>query len=226
MWGQDPSREAVHLEKAMTQEHGNWFGDNPFNQASPGILVQFAIMGLVTSAQILVQERKSRTLLRQKTTALKPWEILVGHWLAMFVVVFLQTALLIVFGQLVLNVSYLSDLPSVLMVAISLGLWVSSMGLLIGLLARGDDQVILYSMIAMFVFSALGGAWFPLESAGSIAITLGKILPSAWAMRGFQNILIHGLGISSAWQPSAILIVYTLGFFLLAVWRFSCEQEY
>jgi ABC-2 type transport system permease protein len=220
MWGEDPSREAFHLEQAMTQELENWFGDNPYNQASPGILVQFAVMGLVTTAQILVRERKNRTLQRQKTTALKQWEILVGHWLAMFVVVFLQTVLLIVFGQLVLDVGYLSDLASVLLVAVTLGLWVSSMGLLIGLLAKQDDQVILYSMIAMFVFSALGGAWFPVEKAGRLFATIGEVLPSAWAMKGFQNILDHGLGISSTWQPAGILSAYALGFVLLSVLYF------
>jgi ABC-2 type transport system permease protein len=220
MWGADPSRGAVRLEGALTQEPESWFGDNPYNQASPGILVQFAIMGLVTSAQILVRERKSRTLQRQMTTALKPWEILVGHWLAMFVVVFLQTVLLIVFGQLLLEVGYLRDMASVLLVAVALGLWVASMGLLIGLLARQDDQVILYSMIAMFTFSALGGAWFPVETAGKVFATLGKILPSAWAMQGFQNVLLHGSGFSSSWGPAGILLAYALGFILLSAWYF------
>ncbi|MGW8225821.1 MAG: ABC transporter permease [Anaerolineales bacterium] len=219
-WGEDPSGKAVHLDEAMTQEPENWYGDNPYNQASPGILVQFTIMGLLTSAQILVRERKSRTLQRQKTTGLKPWEILVGHWLAMFVVVFLQTALLVVFGQLVLDVSYLRDLASVLLVAVTLGLWVSSMGLLIGLLAKQDDQVILYSMIAMFVFSGLGGTWFPVEKAGRLFVTIGEVLPSTWAMKGFQNILDHGSSISSTWQPAGILLAYALGFVLLSVLYF------
>ncbi len=43
-----------------------------------------AIFGLVTSAQILVQERKARTLPRLMTPAMRPWEIVAGHLLAMF----------------------------------------------------------------------------------------------------------------------------------------------
>jgi len=45
-------------------------------------------------------------------------------------------------------------------------------------------------------------------------------MPSAWAMNGYQNILIRGLGFESAWMPTLILLAYALGFFLLAVWRF------
>jgi len=223
-WQQNSSQSLVRVELAVAQESESWFGDNPYNQASPGILVQFAIMGLVTSAQILVRERKSRTLQRLMTTALKSWEIVVGHMLGMFVIVFLQTVILEIFGQLILDVSYLREPVSVLLVSVALGLWVSSMGLLIGLLAKGDDQVILYSMIAMFVFSALGGAWFPLETTGRIFATIGKTLPSAWAMTGLQNVLIRGLGLSSAWQPAGVLLAYALGFFLIAVWRFRTME--
>jgi hypothetical protein len=47
-----------------------------------------------------------------------------------------------------------------------LALWTASLGLLIGALARKEDQVILFCLIIMMVFSALGGAWCPLEVAG------------------------------------------------------------
>jgi ABC-2 type transport system permease protein len=211
----------VRVEQAVAAEaESDWTGGNPYNQASPGILVQFAIFGLITSAQILVQERKTRTLQRLMTTAMKPWEIVAGHLLAMFALTFLQTAMLVVFGQLALQVNYLREPLGILLVSVALGLWVASMGLLIGVIANAEDQVILYSMIAMFLFSALGGTWFPLESAGGAFAAIGKALPSAWAMNGYQNILIRGLGLDSVWLAVGMLSVYAFGFFLLAVWRF------
>jgi ABC-type multidrug transport system permease subunit len=223
-WGENESQSRVRVELAMPKKSESGFGDNPYNQASPGMLVQFAIMGLVTSAQILVRERKSRTLQRLMTTTLKSWEIVAGYMLGIFAIVCLQTAILEIFGQLVLGVGYLLEPVSILLVSGALGLWVSSMGLLIGLLAKGDDQVILYSMIAMFVFSALGGAWFPLEMSPGIFAMIGKMLPSAWAMTGLQNVLVRGLGLASAWQPVGVLLAYALGFFFIAVWRFRTME--
>jgi len=220
-WEENSKLGLVRVEQAVAEvAESDWTGGNPYNQASPGILVQFAIFGLITSAQILVQERKTRTLQRLMTTAMKPWEIVAGHLLAMFSLTFLQTAMLVLFGQLVLGVNYLREPIGTLLVSITLGLWVASMGLLIGVIAKADDQVILYSMIAMFLFSALGGTWFPLEAAGGTFGAIGRTLPSAWAMNGYQNILIRGLGLKSAWMPAMILFVYALGFFSLAVWRF------
>ena len=221
-WDENSKLSLVRVEQAVAEEteSEDWTGGNPYNQASPGILVQFAIFGLVTSAQILVQERKTRTLQRLMTTAMKPWEIVAGHMLAMFALTFLQTAMLVVFGQLALHVNYLHEPLGTLLVSVALGLWVASMGLLIGVIAKADDQVILYSMIAMFLFSALGGTWFPLEAAGGAFASIGKAMPSAWAMTGYQNILIRGLGLESAWMPTFILLAYALGFFVLAVWRF------
>ena len=221
-WDRNAKISLVRVEQAAAANTGSsdWTGGNPYNQASPGILVQFAIFGLMTSAQILLQERKTRTLQRLITTAMKPWEIVVGHLLAMFGLTFLQTMLLVVFGQLALNVNYMREPLGTLLVCIALGLWVASMGLLIGVIAKGDEQVILFSMIAMFLFSALGGTWFPLESAGGTFAAIGRALPSAWAMNGLQNILIRGLGLASAWLPAGILLAYAFGFLLLAVWRF------
>ena len=219
-WDEHESRTLVRSEKAVAQEVESWFGDNPYNQASPGILVQFAIMSLITAAQILVQERKNRTLQRLMSTSMRTWEIVAGHTLAMFVLIFLQIVLLVLFGQWVLDVNYFHAPLATLLVSLALALWVAGMGLLIGVVAKSEDQVILYSMIAMFFFAALGGTWFPLDvSAGGFA-AVGKIMPSFAAMNGLQNILIRGLGLASVWQPVGMLLAYALGFFLLGIWRF------
>ena len=220
-WDVNARLPLVKTELAIARD---WTGGNPYNQASPGILVQFAIFGLVTSAQILVQERKSRTLQRLITTSMRPWQIVAGHMLAMFTVVFLQMLMLVLFGQWVLKVDYLREPLAIFLVAVMLGFWVSSIGLLIGVLAKGEEQVILYSMVAMFLFSALGGTWFPLESSSGAFAAVGKLMPSAWAMNGFQNILIRGLGLASVWTAVGVLCAYAIGFFLIAVWRFRRMQ--
>jgi len=219
-WNETSKISLVKVEQAVAEESSDWTGGNPYNQSSPGILVQFAIFGLVTSAQILVQEKKSRTLQRLITTNMKPWEVVAGHMLAMFTITFLQTVMLIVFGQWVLKVDYLREPLGVLLVSMTLGLWVASMGLLIGVIAKEEQQVILYAMIAMFLFSALGGTWFPLEATGGAFAAIGKAMPSAWAMNGYQNILIRGLGLESVWTAVGMLSAYAVGFFLLAVWGF------
>ncbi|MBS3751712.1 MAG: hypothetical protein KGY39_09440 [Anaerolineales bacterium] len=45
--------------------------------------------------------------------------------------------------------------------------------------------------------------------------------PTAWAMDGFQNLIVRGLSFQSILMPVGILSLYTLIFFGLAVWRFD-----
>lgn len=194
-----------------------------FAQSSPGMLVMFALFSLTNTALVLVLERKTRTLQRMLTTSMSRAEIILGHLLAMFTLVFVQGLILIVFGQLAFGVDYLREPLAVLLVLAALALCVASLGLLLSALAKGEEQVTLFALIAMFVFSALGGAWFPLEGVGSTFAALGHLTPAAWAMTGFQNIIVRGLGLGSILLPVGLLLAYAGGFFGLAVWRFRFE---
>ena len=224
-WDETDTASLVKVEMAVAEPEASWYGDNPYNQASPGILVQFAIFGLMTSGQILLQERKSRTLQRMLTTSMRTWQIVAGHTLAIFTMVFIQEALLVVFGQLALGVNYAREPLGTLMVSIGLGLWIAATGLLIGILAKNDSQVVLFSLIGMFIFSALGGAWFPLEASSGAFAAIGRLLPSAWAMNGYQSILIRGLGFGAIVTPTLALLAYALGFFALAILIFRKSSE-
>ncbi|HEY3342824.1 MAG TPA: ABC transporter permease, partial [Anaerolineae bacterium] len=185
-----------------------------FAQSSPGMLVQFSIFGLVSSAMIVTVERKARTLQRMLTTATNRTQIIAGHMAAMLVVVVLQAALLLTVGQFALGIDCLRQPLAVALVTLGLALWVACLGLFIGVVARNEEQVILYSLLAMFFFTALGGAWFSLETTGTAFSAIGHLLPSAWAMTGYQNIIVRGLGPSSVLLPCAILLGYAVVFFL------------
>jgi ABC-2 type transporter len=185
--------------------------------------VQFAIFGLVSSAQILVQECKTRALQRLLTTNMKPWEIVPGHPAAMMVVVYLRTALLIAFGQWVLNVNYLREPAGHAAGGRGAGRLGSEHGLLIGAVAKDEHAVILFWLIAMFPFSGLGGAWLPLESSGRTFATIGHLITAAWAMDGCQTILVRGLSLPSVWLPAAVLLAYAAVYFSLAEWCLKFE---
>lgn len=194
-----------------------------YAQASPGVMIQFAIFGLLTSASLLVMERKTRTLSRLLTTPATRGEVLLGHGLTIFLVTFLQELLLVLLGQVVFGLSYFSAPGGTLLLMVSLALWTTSLGLLIGALVRAEEQVILWGLAAMFFFSALGGAWFPLEIAGPGFAAIGRWIPTAWAVEGFQNIIVRGMGDASALLPSAILLAVAALFFAIAVWRFRFD---
>jgi ABC-2 type transport system permease protein len=196
---------------------------NPYIQFSPGMMVQFALFGLTQASMVLVIERRSGAMARMLTTPMRKSELIAGHLLSTFLVVFAQLFILVLFGQLVLHVNYFRFPGATLLIIVATSLWVASLGLLISALVKREDQVILFSMIAMMVFSALGGAWFSLEMVGGAFATVGKLMPSSWAMTGFQNIVMRGQGLESAGTPVLILLAYSVAFFGVAIWRFKFE---
>ncbi len=220
-WQKPPIGVTVETMNAPKEEKNPALGG--FAQSSPGMLVQFTIFGLTTTATILVIERKSRTLQRMLTTSMRRWEIIAGHLLAMFTVVLLQQTLLIVFAQAFLNVNYLAQPLATLLVMVSFGAWIAALGLFISTIAKTDEQAVMWSLLAMFVLTALAGAWFPLDITGQAFNTIGHLTPGAWAMDGFQNIVMRGLGLASVLVPAIVLLGFAGLFFGLAVWRFKFE---
>jgi ABC-2 type transport system permease protein len=237
----DPAARQAYVDQAVALASGSWKtppltivvekasatpqkeSASAYSQASPGLLVQFTIWSLIMSAGTVVLERKSGAMRRLLTTPTRPWQIIAGHALAMFLLTLLQELILLSFGQFVLGVDYLRQPVAILLVALAVALWVVSLGMLIGAISRNDNQSMVWSLLAMFVFTGLGGAWFPLEGTGKAFRTIGGLMPSQWAMRGFQNIIVRGLGIESIWLPVGILLAFASAFFALAVWRFRFE---
>jgi ABC-2 type transport system permease protein len=225
-WQNPPVRLAVAQASAVKVEAPAQ-GANPmsnFAHSSPGMMLQFAIAGLLTCAQVIVAERKSRCLQRLLTTAVSRAEILLGHYLSIFAMVFTQFVVLIVFGQLILKLDYLRQPLATLLVAVSAALCIGALGLLIGVFAKSDEQAIIFSLVPMFVFAGLGGAWVPLEFTGAAFQAIGHVTPVAWAMDGFKGILLRGLTLQGVLLPSAALAGYALLFFALATWRFRPDQ--
>ncbi|MGE5463083.1 MAG: ABC transporter permease [Syntrophothermus sp.] len=196
-------------------------GNGALAHTAPGMMLQFAIAGLLTAAQVIVTERKSRTLQRLLTTSARRMHILVGHYLAILFMIASQFFILIIFAQYALKVDYLRVPSGTALVAFTAALCIAALGLLIGILAKTEEQAITFSLIPMFVFAGLGGAWVPLEVTGPTFQAIGHVTPLAWAMDGFGNLLSRGLGVESVLLPAAALLGYAILFFGVAVWRFG-----
>jgi ABC-2 type transport system permease protein len=216
-WEEPPI--AIHETTSQALQNSK-SSNGSMTHTAPGMMLQFAIAGLLTAAQIIVAERKSLTLQRLLTTSTRRFHIVVGHYLAILSMIFAQFLILITFAQLVLKVDYLRVPAGSLLVALCAALCIAALGLLIGILAKSEEQAVIFSLIPMFVFAGLGGAWVPLEVTGPAFQAVGHLSPVAWGMDGFENIIARGLGFESVLIPAAALLGYATFFFLLAVWRF------
>jgi len=223
-WQKPPVTLAVRSSAPPAAE-GEAQLSNSYAQSSPGMMAQFAIAGLIGAAEVIVRERKTRALQRLLTTSISRASILAGHYLAMFIMIFAQFTLLIAFGQLFLGLNYAQDWLATLMMAFSMAAAAAGMGLLIGVMAKTEEQVIMFTLIPMFILSGLGGAWVPLEVMPETVQKVAHVSPVAWMMEGFQNILVRGLDWRAALLPAGALMAFALGFTLLSILRFRTVSE-
>lgn len=219
----DPPLKVKATQSGAVEEEGQGYPENAFGHSSPSMMVQFAIAGIIGAGEIMVLERKSRALQRLLTTAISRFEIILGHFLAMFAIILGQLLLLAAFGQIFLRLDYLRAPLASLIVVVSIALWTAGLGLLVGALAKKEEHVIIISLILMFVLSGLGGAWMPLEFTPAGFQAVGHTLPTAWSIDGLENIVARGLGLSSVLLPAAIMVGYAIVFFALGAWRFRFE---
>ena len=195
--------------------------ESSYDQAAPGMLVQFTINSVIGTAVVIVMERRSKTLERLLTNSLRITQVLAGHALYIFAMAVLQQTMLVLGGQLLFGVNYLQSPFGIWLIIITFSLWITGLGMLIGVTAKNNEQVILFSLLAMFLFTALAGAWFPLEGTSPAFYRIGHLTPGAWVMDGLQNIIVRGLGFNSVLKPAGILTLFAFGFLgaaLLAFW--------
>ena len=207
-------------------EAGAAAGQTPsgFVLSSPGMMVNFILFSLMTAGIALIVERQNGTLQRLMTTRLRRWELIGGKASGMFLLTFVQQALLIGVAQLFFGVDYLRDPAALLVMMVSLSLVASTLGLLLASVLKSEQALIATTVLTSMAVAALSGAWFPLEIAGQGFQTVGHLLPTAWILDGLRGIVVRGFSVSDVLPAFAVSVAWAAGFFVLAIWRFRLSD--
>jgi len=73
------------------------------------------------------------------------------------------------------------------------------------------------------VMGLLGGCMFPLELFPPAVANAAKILPTTWAMLGMIELTVYNAGLIQILPYAAVLIGFSMVFFVVGVWRFRYE---
>jgi ABC-2 type transport system permease protein len=71
----------------------------------------------------------------------------------------------------------------------------------------------------------LGGAWVPTFVFPAWLQQLTVVVPTRWAVDGFDGMTWRGLGLSAAVAPTLVLLGFAALFGALAVFRFRWEER-
>jgi len=216
---QSSGREA--LESPFTFEIADVVGNDTDKSAvaffSAGIGVMFLLFAVSGRSGILIDEKESGVLRRILASRLGLGQLLLGHWLFLAVLGFVQVTVMFVWGWAAFGLDlWTTDHWSgfVVMTAVSAAA-AAAFGLFLASLCRTRIQLAGVSAVVILVMSALGGSMFPRYLMPEGLKKLGLLTFNAWALDGYQKVFWYETGLADL-KPQVLVLLMVTVVFLLA----------
>jgi ABC-2 type transport system permease protein len=210
-------------QEAVTARTGVSY--NGYAHSFGGMSVQFILfMGIDVGIGLLLQ--RQRGLWKRLRAAPLSRGLLLGSR-ALSAAITSMLILFVVFGftRVVFSVRIEGSIAGFLGVCVAFSLMTAAFGLLIAALGKTPDATRGLSAFVTIIMVMLGGAWVPTFIFPRWLQKLTILIPTRWAMDGFDDTTWRGLGFSSAIAPIAVLLASAAIFGGLAIARFRWENE-
>jgi len=194
-----------------------------------GITVLFVFLAAQTAAGSIYEEKKVGSFRRLMAAPISRPGMLAGKLLPAFLTALVQIVVIFAFGSLGLRLLGATPVPlenaplGIALVSIMTALCASALGILIAAIARTESQIGGMSTLVLWGMGLLGGCIAPAFLLDRYLGPLPKIVPHYWANRAFDDLLIRGLGIQDVALELAVLLGFSILFFVIGVWRFDFE---
>lgn len=192
-------------------------------QNVPGYTIYGVFFIIGTISVSLFREKNEGTFRRLQAAPISRAALLIGKLLPYYLVNLIQIAIMFTVGVVVFHIS-LGAYPIVLVpISLATAAAATGLGLLIASLGKTQEQVGSLSTVLSIVMSALGGMMVPSYVMPAFMQKLSVLIPHYWALLGFQDVIVRGLGMSAVLPAVGVLLGYALVFWVVAVWRFRFE---
>jgi ABC-2 type transport system permease protein len=182
--------------------------------------VFFIVQVLATS---ILSEKQTGTFRRLLAAPLSKTALLLGKLVPYYIVNLLQVTLMFAVGALVFHMSLGHSFLALVLVTFATAAAATGLGLLVASFGKTPEQISGFSTLLALTLAAIGGMMVPTFVMPEFMQTISKISPHAWALSGYQDVIVRGLGVSAVWNEVGVLVMFALVFFSIAVWRFRFD---
>jgi ABC-2 type transport system permease protein len=212
---------AIRLEKTLPEQYTPAATPNTYQQTIPGYTVMFVFFIITSMSGSIRQERLQGTFRRQLGAPVSRAELLGGKLLASMIIGLVQVFILFGVGALVFKLDLGSDPLAFFVLTLALVAAATSLGLLAATTSlRGGGLA-----APLIITALLGGCMFPLDLMPSFLRTVSYFVPHSWALTGYQNLLVRGLGLQEVFPQILVLLLFAALFFWIALRRFDFEKD-
>lgn len=200
-------------------------GANGAEQAVPGMAAMFATFTGSFAGFTFFREHGWKTWDRLRASQATTSDVMVGKIVPTLLVALIQMTALFVLGIVLFDLEMAGSILGLAMVGTAFALSMLSFGMAITALSRTSLQLNTFVNLFGIVFAGVGGALVPLAVLPEWVQSVGRFVPTYWAMDGFLGVILDGDSAFGVLAPTAILVLFTGLFTVIAAVRFRFEES-
>jgi ABC-2 type transport system permease protein len=178
---------------------------NAFAFFIPGMAVFFLMFSMFEGSRSILQEETHGTLPRLMSTPTSFSQIILGKMGGSFLTGLFQFIVLMLASWAIFGINWGSSIPGLILLVVLTVFAASSLGSLLTVFARDENQAGVIGGAVALVFGALGGSFFPAQNFTGIINTISKLTLNRWAMDGFITLTVNGGGFNDILLPAGVL---------------------
>ena len=133
----------------------------------------------------------------------------------------LQFVVFVIASSLLFSLSWGSSPAGLALMVLAVVLAFTSLGAFIAAFARDANQANIIGSVVTLAFAALGGNFVPAQNFPPFLEQLSKISINRWALDGFSDLTLFGLGLNDVLLEVGVLLGLSLVLIGLALWQFQ-----
>jgi ABC-2 type transport system permease protein len=194
-----------------------------------GMTVLFVFLGAQNTAMSIFTEKRVGSFRRLMAAPIGNFTLLTGKMMPAFILGLVQIAVILFTGAYLVSFFGLTplDLSSdpfgLLLVAVSMALCSTCLGIFIAGFVKTESQAGGISSLALFLAAILAGSFIPLFLFPEALVNMARVVPHYWANQALYGLIFRGLTLVDVWPNIIALLVFSLIFFGVGVWRFRYE---
>jgi ABC-2 type transport system permease protein len=192
-------------------------------QNVPGYTIFGVFFIMQPLALSIYEEKTAGTFRRLQAAPLSRTALLLGKLIPFFIINLIQIMLMFVVGVLVFHISLGNDPLALIIIAVATAAAANGLGLMVTALAKTREQMGGISSLLSVTLAAVGGMMVPTFVMPEMLQVISKVTPHAWALQGFQDVIVRGMGVMEVLPEAGVLLVFASVFFAVAMWRFRFD---
>jgi ABC-2 type transport system permease protein len=203
---------------------GGALAENAYSHAFCGMMLQYLLFWGMDSGLLFLRERRQGIWRRLQAAPLTRGTLLAGKVLATALIALAQIAITFSFGYFVFGVTVTGSMVGFIALALAGALLSAGTGLLVAALSGNEGRARSIAILVILALSMLGGLWLPSFLLPRWVQPISLVLPTTWAVRGFEGVTWQGMATGPALRCAGILFGFSAAALLIAWWCFARSE--